>query len=365
MRIGILGGGQLAQMLALAGRPLGIEVICIENNPQAPAHGVCELLVGELSDQTLVTQLIKNTAVITLETENTPQDSAQLVEDHNKLAPNLQALLTTQDRLLEKQCFQALDIPCAPFLEVNHYADLEEALTHIPFPAILKTRRFGYDGKGQWVLRTEEDLKALRENFPDVPCLLEGFIDFSGEVSQVCVRNRQGHVEFYPLIHNKHHQAILHVSHSPFIDNNLSKLAQEYATKLLNHFQYIGVLTIEFFMLKDKLVANEMAPRVHNSGHLTIEGNVTSQFENHLRAICNLPLGCTDSVGHSAMVNCIGEEPELAKVLAHPFVHYHHYAKEPRSKRKLAHITINHPEQTVVHKITNDILALVPSSKSN
>lgn len=360
-RVGVLGGGQLAQMLALAANPLGIETHSLSAHTNVPVTGIGHLLQGELDDTSAIKQLIANTDVITLESENTPKDSAALISEHHKLAPSLHALLTTQDRALEKKCFDDLEIPCAPYAIVDNAEQLSDAIKHIGLPAILKTRRFGYDGKGQWLLQSNNDVQALLANFPQADLILEGFVDFSGEVSQIAVRNRTGECRYYPLIHNQHQNGILRISRSPYINDILARQARGFAERLLTHFNYVGVLTIEFFICGNKLIANEMAPRVHNSGHLTIEGNVTSQFANHLRAVCDLPLGSCEARDNSVMINCISHSPAINDVLKVRYANYHQYHKAPRPGRKLGHITINHADLSILESQVNAILAIMPT----
>jgi 5-(carboxyamino)imidazole ribonucleotide synthase len=244
--------------------------------------------------------------------------------------------------LREKRLFRRLEIPTTEFAEIAKREDLDPAVKQVGLPAMLKTCRMGYDGKGQWLLRTTEDVEKARGELPDVPLILEKFIPFTRELSILGVRGRGGEIAFYPLIENHHRGGILRLSLAP-APNLMASLQQEAehaARKILEALDYVGVLCIEFFEIGGRLLANEMAPRVHNSGHWTIEGAVTSQFENHLRAILGMPLGSTGAVGVSAMVNLIGELPESAEVLNVSNAHLHLYGKEPRTGRKLGHVTV-------------------------
>jgi 5-(carboxyamino)imidazole ribonucleotide synthase len=250
------------------------------------------------------------------------------------------ALAAGQDRLTEKQLFQALKIPTTRYRAVASMPEMEEAIHGIGYPAVLKTRRLGYDGRGQRVIYSPAELGSAFNALAGAPLILEEFISFEREVSIIGVRNLQGETAFYPLAENTHRDGILRLSIAPYPDKRLQSLAQKYARRVMEHFAYAGVFTIEFFVKKGKLIANETAPRVHNSGHWTIEGAVTGQFENHMRAILGLPLGDTWAVGYSAMVNFIGMMPPLEEVLQIPGAHYHDYGKEPRPGRKLGHATL-------------------------
>jgi 5-(carboxyamino)imidazole ribonucleotide synthase len=254
--------------------------------------------------------------------------------------PPPDALGASQDRLDEKTLFRSLRIPTPPFVAVDSCDDLRKAVASIGLPGVLKTRRLGYDGRGQYFLHTEADIDVAWDALGSVPLIYEGFVDFSREVSIIGVRSTRGQIAAYPLSANTHSQGILRYSIAPYRNASLQRQAEGYLNKLLKHFDYAGVLTIEFFVKRGQLIANEMAPRVHNSGHWTIEGAATSQFENHIRAILGLPLGSTRPIGHSAMVNFIGTIPDAARVLKIPGVHYHSYGKEPRPNRKLGHCTI-------------------------
>jgi 5-(carboxyamino)imidazole ribonucleotide synthase len=261
--------------------------------------------------------------------------------------PCVQALAVSQDRLLEKQCFRELGIPTPPFFDITSEKDLNDALAETGFPAVLKTRRFGYDGKGQHVLRSPGDVKSTFREFGGVPLLLEGFVEFERELSLLAVRSVLGETAFYPLIENHHAGGILRFSRAPApnVSAELEESARRHGRALLDRLGYAGVLALELFESKGTLYANEIAPRVHNSGHLTIEGSQTSQFENHLRAILGLPLGSTAPLGPSAMLNCIGTMPDRAMVLGVPGAHFHDYGKAPRAGRKLGHVTLCAPDE--------------------
>jgi 5-(carboxyamino)imidazole ribonucleotide synthase len=257
-----------------------------------------------------------------------------------RISPPLRALAAAQDRLTEKRSFELLGIPTTKYAAVDSRETLELAVRNIGLPGVLKTRRLGYDGKGQFVLRKPADLDRAWEALGKAPLLYENLVPFDAEVSVIAVRGLDGATAFYPLNLNVHREGILRLTRAPYGNAALTRQAQRAARKLLEHFQYVGVLTIEFFVKRGKLIANEMAPRVHNSGHWTIEGAETSQFENHIRAIAGLPLGSTRARGHSAMINLISEMPARVPLLREAGLHWHDYGKSARPGRKLGHLTL-------------------------
>ncbi len=256
--------------------------------------------------------------------------------------PSTQALETAQDRRSEKLLFQKLGIPTTEFAAINSADEFDQAVRKIGLPAVLKTCRLGYDGKGQWVLRSGEDVERVKNEIPSAPLILEEFVKFSRELSILAVRSRDGATSFYPLVENHHRRGILRLSLAPAprLKEALQREAEDAARRVLESLDYAGVLAIELFECDGRLLANEMAPRVHNSGHWTIEGAVTSQFENHLRAVSGLPLGVTRALGFSAMLNLIGELPDASELLALPDAHLHLYGKSPRPGRKVGHVTL-------------------------
>jgi 5-(carboxyamino)imidazole ribonucleotide synthase len=339
MKVGILGGGQLARMIALAGYPLGIRFIFLDPSVGACATTLGSHLHGDYQDENLLAELAKRADVVTYEFENVPAKVANFLESHTSVYPPSKALAVAQDRLIEKDFLNDLGIPTAPYEDISTFASLQIAMEKIGYPAILKTRTQGYDGKGQSVLKSASDLKSAWEKLEGLPAVVEGFVKFSREVSIIAVRSVSGELAFYPLSENVHRGGILRVSESRQNDPQQEK-AQDYATRLMTALNYVGVLALELFEVNGELVANEFAPRVHNSGHWTIEGAETSQFENHLRAILDLPLGSTAAVDNVAMVNFIGGKPENEEVLEIPNTHLHLYQKAPRKGRKIAHATI-------------------------
>jgi len=341
-KIGVLGAGQLGRMLALAGYPLGLEFRFLDPAPDSPSRHLGEFVNARYDDEAALARFVDGVDLVTFEFENVPAHVLAFLEDHVPTAPGREALATGQDRLAEKTLFRELGIETPPFATVDSRADLEEAVARIGLPAVLKTRRLGYDGKGQFVLRSAADLDEAWKTLGGVPLILEGFVAFDRELSIIAVRGRNGETAFYPLTENHHEGGILRLSLAPAprLDPALQATAEEYARRVLDRLGYVGVLAIELFQRGGDLLANELAPRVHNSGHWTIEGAETSQFENHLRAICGLPLGQTTPRGYSAMLNLIGTTPNPAKVLAVPNAHLHLYGKAPRPGRKLGHVTV-------------------------
>ena len=342
MTIGILGGGQLGYMLALAGYPLGLHFRFLDPSPEAPVGRIANRVTADFNDEQALQKFSHGLEVVTYEFENVPVAAAKFLAERVPVCPPPSALEEAQERLREKRLFRKLDIPTTEFAEIAKQQDLGAAVKQVGLPAMLKTCRMGYDGKGQWLLRTAEDVEKARPELPDVPLILEKFVPFTRELSILGVRGRSGEIAFYPLIENYHRGGILRLSLAPApnLTASLQQEAERAARKVLEELEYVGVLCIEFFEFGGRLLANEMAPRVHNSGHWTIEGAVTSQFENHLRAILGMPLGSTAAVGVSAMINLIGEIPESAEVLNVSNAHLHLYGKEPRAGRKLGHVTV-------------------------
>lgn len=343
--IGIMGGGQLARMLALAGLPLGLRFVFLDPAPDACAAHLGRHLCGDYDDPVLLRQLAQAADVVTYEFENVPEESIRWLASQVPVFPDANALMTARDRLLEKTLFRELDIPTANFAAVNTHDDLLRAVGDLGLPAILKTRTLGYDGKGQCLLRNLTDIELAWNSLGGSPLILESFVPYRREVSLVAVRSRYGDTAFYPLAENLHQNGVLRVSRSRPGDA-LQQPAQNHLCRLFERLNYVGVLAVEFFEKDGQLIANEMAPRVHNSGHWTIEGAITSQFENHLRAILALPLGSATTVGHSAMINFIGEIPEQPRMLGLPGTHLHLYDKKPLPGRKLGHATLcaNNPK---------------------
>lgn len=357
--VGVLGAGQLGRMLALAGYPLGVRCRFVDPSPASPAGQLAEHLVAGYDDPSAIEHLA-GCDVVTYEFESVPVNAARRIAERTPVFPPPDALATAQDRLLEKQCFASLGIPTAPFAAVSTLEELKQAVTSIGLPAVLKTRRFGYDGKGQFVLRSETELERAWSELGQQPLIYEGFVRFERELSLLGVRDRQGHTVFYPLVENHHREGILRLSYAPAKDvtSALQAQAEAYSQKLLDRLDYVGVLALELFEKAGQLHANEMAPRVHNSGHFSIEGARTSQFENHLRAVLGLPLGSTEIPEPTAMLNLVGALPDAASVLEVPGAHLHLYGKAPRPGRKVGHITVTAPTRELLEERVRSLLRL-------
>jgi 5-(carboxyamino)imidazole ribonucleotide synthase len=342
MTVGIVGAGQLGRMLALAGYPLGLDFLFLDPGADAPAARVAPALTGPFTDPALLGELARRCAVISFDWENVSVEALRtaLRGHRTRVAPPLRALAAAQDRLAEKRLFERLGIPTTRHAAVESRAALTRAVERIGLPGVLKTRRMGYDGKGQTVLRTPADLEPAWARLGAAPLLYEEFVPYDAEVSAIGARSTRGETVFYPLNRNYHVDGILRLTLAPFERGALQRRAHTYLRRVLEAFGYAGVLAIEFFVHGGRLIANEMAPRVHNSGHWTIEGAETSQFENHLRAILGLPLGSPRALGHAAMVNLIGAMPPARGLLAEPGLHLHDYGKAPRPGRKVGHCTI-------------------------
>ncbi|HEX6938754.1 MAG TPA: 5-(carboxyamino)imidazole ribonucleotide synthase [Longimicrobiales bacterium] len=362
MNVGILGAGQLGRMLALAGYPLGLRFRFLDPDRAAPAGRLADLVVGDYEDADALRRFADGLDVATYEFENVPATVADLLDGRvPAVHPHYAALAAAQDRLVEKTTFRRLGIPTAPFEPIDSRDDLVRAVDALALPAVLKTRRLGYDGKGQFVLRDAADVDRAWTALGGSPLILEGFVAFERELSILAVRGRDGDVAFYPLVENVHREGILRrsIAPAPGVPPALQSRAEAYARAVLEAFDYVGVLAIELFQRGDELLASEMAPRVHNSGHWTIEGAETSQFENHLRAICGMPLGSTALRGPTAMLNIIGTIPDRDAILAVPGAHLHLYDKTPRPGRKLGHITVRERDLAAVSAHLAAIEALV------
>ncbi len=343
--VGILGGGQLARMLALAGAPLGLRFLVMDTAADACAGQFAPLLVGDYRDQAALAEFASRIDVATFDFENVPAEAARWLGTRVPVFPNPGALATAQDRLAEKTLFRDLDIPVPAFVAVDTRDQLDAAIASVGAPCILKTRRLGYDGKGQFRLRSADDAgaawEALGAQAEKVGLILEAFVPFERELSVVAVRGRDGGFRAWPLTENWHVDGVLSASLAPAaVPAALEATAIDHARRLVERLDYVGVVALELFCRDGVLLANELAPRVHNSGHWTIEGAETSQFENHLRAVAGLPLGDTGMRGHACMLNWVGAMPEAAAILGEAGGHWHDYGKSPRAGRKVGHATL-------------------------
>jgi len=343
--VGILGGGQLARMLALSGAPLGLRFLVMDATADACAGQFAPMVVGDYRDEATLAEFASRVDVATFDFENVPAESAQWLSERIPVFPSPGALATAQDRLAEKTLFRTLGIPVPEFEAVASREELDAAIATIGAPAILKTRRLGYDGKGQFRIRTPDDADAawaaLGAQAPKVGLILEAFVPFDRELSVVAVRGRDGEFRAWPLTENWHVDGVLSASLAPArVSQALADTAYAHARRVADALEYVGVFALELFCAEERLLANEMAPRVHNSGHWTIEGSETSQFQNHLRAVLGLPLGDTRMVGTACMLNWIGAMPDPSPVLDESGGHWHDYGKEPRAGRKVGHATL-------------------------
>jgi 5-(carboxyamino)imidazole ribonucleotide synthase len=329
-------------MLALAGYNLGVEFRFFDPNSGAPVGQIGELIAADYGDHDALTRFLDGLDVVTYEFESIPLSTVRFVAERVKVFPPVTALETAQDRLLEKSLFQELDIPTPAFAAVDSVDDLRKAAARIGLPVVLKTRRMGYDGKGQVVIRDASSLEKAWKQLGGSSLLVEKYVSFEREMSVIGVRDSAGGVAFYPLIENLHREGVLRrsIAPAPAATPETGALAIDYCTRLMDHLEYVGVLALELFSVDGTLFANEMAPRVHNSGHWTIEGAETSQFENHLRAILSLPLGATAARGRSVMLNILGHIPRVQSVLAVEGAHLHLYGKAPTERRKVGHVTL-------------------------
>jgi 5-(carboxyamino)imidazole ribonucleotide synthase len=329
-------------MLALAGYQLGMEFRFFDPSSGAPVGQIGELVAADYEDHAALERFLRDVDVVTYEFESIPISTVEFVAERVRVYPPVEALKIAQDRLLEKKLLEHLGIPTPPFAPVDSLEDLRKAVSRIGLPVVLKTRRMGYDGKGQAVIRGEFELELGWKRLAGVPLLVEKYVSFQHELSAIGVRDPNGREVFYPPVENVHRDGILRRSTvpSPHATSETSAMAIEYCRRLMDKLEYVGVLALELFSVDGALLANEMAPRVHNSGHWTIEGAETSQFENHLRAVLSLPLGATALRGASVMLNIIGHIPSREKVLAVEGAHLHLYGKAPTEKRKVGHVTL-------------------------
>ena len=366
--LAILGGGQLGWMLGLAAKQLGIETRFLDPSQGVTASAVGEVTCASLDDAEAAIAFAEGADVVTYEWEGVPAATVDaLIRAGITVHPGIESLAVSQDRLTEKQRLMALGIPVAPYLEVGDLASLRLAVEKLGLPAILKSRRGGYDGKNQVLLRSISDCEAALATLGDAGALiLEGFIPFDREASIIAVRAVNGEIRTWPLVINQHRDGILRLSrvssetHQDDKQARQAALAIQYVTKLLEDLDHVGVLTLELFIHGSELIANEYAPRVHNSGHWSIEGSVTSQFENHVRAVTGLALGATQLTGASAMVNCIGVMPNPAAIAMLPGVHLHDYAKTPRTGRKVGHITLVAPNDSDLNASLEALFKFLP-----
>ena len=342
MKIGVLGAGQLGRMLALSAYPLGHQMRFLALSEDDPSSLLGKTFIHNNNSE-VIKKFSDDCDVITYESENTDVAIVKEISKTTKVYPGNKSLHHTQHRGREKDLLKKLNIPCASYELVNSISDLEKAINNISLPAILKTTKDGYDGKGQFIIKSESQINEAWEKMSGAESILEEFVNFKRELSLIAVRGIDGNLKFYPLVENSHHEGILRLTIAPAkkISKTLQKKAESYMHSLIDKMNHVGVLTLEFFDIDDELIVNEIAPRVHNSGHWTIEGASTSQFENHIRAITNSPLGETSVKNKfNAMINIIGTNGPSDKALETRNAHLHLYNKKERENRKLGHITL-------------------------
>jgi 5-(carboxyamino)imidazole ribonucleotide synthase len=357
MRIGILGAGQLGRMLAQAGIPLGHSFNFYDTQITTTVTGLGESLIGSFDDRSALKAFAARCDVVTYEFENVPCESARYIESLVPIFPSPRALEISQDRSTEKQFLQDLGIAVPRFRTLGSERELREACEILGLPCIAKTRRFGYDGKGQARIESDKDITAAWRILQGAPLIVEGFVPFSRELSVIATRDKGGEICVYPLSCNTHIDGILHRSElpAPDISSALKATAHKLIARVMTELDYIGTLAIELFEVRGEILANEMAPRVHNSGHATIDCITSSQFENHIRAITGTQLGCVEPQSRAVMFNVIGSVPSFGAVEALPNARIHMYGKEPRPGRKLGHITLLNPskaEEDMVDALT-------------
>lgn len=365
--VAVLGGGQLGRMLGLAAIPLGVACRFLDPVAGAPAAAVGPLVVGALDDPVALAATADGARVVTYEWEGVPAAGARTLAERVLVHPSWEILEVAQDRAAEKALFARLGVPAPTTVPIRDRADLDAALVGTGTPAVLKTCRGGYDGKGQVVIRdpVEADAAVTTLGGDDgVDLVLEAWVPFDRELSVIAARGVDGDVRCYPLVENTHRDGILRVTRAPApgLDAALQRDAETIARRILDEFDYVGVLAVELFQVGDRLLANEIAPRVHNSGHWTIEGAETSQFEQHLRAVLGLPLGSPAPRGHVAMLNAIGALPSADAVLAVPGAHLHDYGKAPRPGRKVGHVTVVADTATELEVRLAELRAVAPGT---
>lgn len=361
MKIGILGAGQLGRMLAEAGRARNLEFKFLDPAAEISAAGLGDHICAAYDDADALQMFSKDVDVITYEFENVPLGPVRWLAERIPVYPPPEALRTAQDRLYEKTHAKNLGIPVAEFHSFFFQDELVEAITHIGFPAVMKTRRFGYDGKGQRVINDKQEAEAAFVELQGMPLFLEEFVPFDRELSILATRDRQGRIAVYNLVENHHREGILRLSRAPArgTEEALQSLAEDFVCRMLESLHYVGTIAIEFFEKNGTLYFNEMAPRVHNSGHWTIEGAIPSQFDNHLRAITGNPLETPKMTGHAAMINLIGGMGDANKLSGTANAFVHDYGKTPRPGRKVGHVTLVEENSGALVSRLKEIAALL------
>ncbi len=363
MKIGILGNGQLARMLALAGKPLGLDFSFYSSGVDGCASALGDGTYCAPGDARCIREFADGVDVVTFENENVSPDVLDAIPV-DRILPSVESMRVAQDRFTEKQYLENLGISVPEYFVIDSERDLLRALHKSQSPLIVKTRRQGYDGRGQMLIHTDQDARTAWQKLgrePDSNGLIaETMIAFEREISMIAVRSQDNEIRYYPVTENRHEHGTL-VTATVRPDDPLQSKAEDYTRRLMQTLDYVGVLGFEFFDYRGELLANEFAPRVHNTGHWSVDGAICSQFENHLRAICGLPLGDTSMLVPSTMCNIIGDHPDLADVLKLPGVHYHHYQKQPRPDRKIGHITVCEHDDRLMREVVSSIMKMFGS----
>ena len=362
--IGMLGGGQLGRMFTMAARSMGYEVIVLDPDPDSPAGKLAtDHVCANYSDQTALDYLAKTCNVVTTEFENVPASTLDSLANSCPVRPGAKAVMITQDRIHEKTFLRDNGFPTAPFAIINNESDLEAGLQTVQAPAILKVSRYGYDGKGQYAIESENDLCAAWQALQGNESVLEQRVPLDREVSVVLARGTDGQTVSYPVAENIHHGGILDVSMVPArIDDSIEEQVVNMSTQIATALDYVGVMAVEFFISHGKILVNEIAPRPHNSGHYTLDATVTSQFEQQVRAVCGLPLGDTRLLSPVVMINLLGDlwhdgkPPAWNALLSHSNAKLHLYGKrEARPGRKMGHYNVLAPELESALNLATDI----------
>lgn len=340
MKIGILGGGQLARMMILDGLRLNLQFRIFDAHPHSSTEGLGEFVQGDLLDEAALSAFSEGLDVISCESENIPGETLRILSKYCPCYPGPEALSIAQDRLHEKEMLQSKGIQTTKFAAIESLDDLYSAGEQFSYPLLLKQRQLGYDGKGQKLIQDKDGAKNAWQELSGAALIAEQFVNFDRELSVIGVFSRTGEQAIYPLVQNEHQAGILRKSTAPAPNTaNVEEQAHSIIKSIASAYDYVGVLVVELFQVGDLLMVNEIAPRVHNSGHWTIEGADTSQFENHLRAIAGLPLGSCKARGISTMLNILSSSSSLESYLDDSEVNVHLYNKEAREGRKLGHIT--------------------------
>lgn len=357
--VGILGGGQLGQMLALSGIPLGIQFAIYSPQASDPAASLGQFFPMTDHHEHL-DDFLKAVDVVTFEHENIPVSLAETLSTQKPLLPNVASLKTAQDRLLEKTLFDTLRIETVRYQAASTDTDIAAAMAALEGPVVVKTTRGGFDGRGQCVIHDPKTIQERIQPLPP-PFIVESLVNFKRELSILAVRSQDGDIVYYPVVESHHKDGILQktITPAPNLSKQTEQLAQTYIAKIMNALDHVGVLALELFETPDTLLANEIAPRVHNTGHWSLGCDITSQFENHIRAITGLPLGNTHSKDFHGMLNLIGEMPKLSYLLKNSSIQAHLYHKAPRPKRKLGHLNIHAPSEQQVQEELNTLAALI------